>query len=139
VSLSLKRVNAATLFVEDLQRSKEFYERVFDVEVFEEADAGTLILPFENVFLRLLVRGEAEKEFFGKVPLNQTGSAGAELAVAVDDAAAAVGELTERGVTIVFGPVDRPWGVRHVGFRDPDGHLWVVSSDIPEPSRTTDR
>jgi catechol 2,3-dioxygenase-like lactoylglutathione lyase family enzyme len=130
MSLSLKSVNAITLFVDDIKRSKEFYERVFDVDVIEEEDAGTVILTFDNAFVRLLVRAEAEKEFLGKVPLAAAGSAGVELAVRVDDAAAAHAELVERGVPITFGPVDRPWGVRHVAFRDPDGHLWVLSSDI---------
>lgn len=30
------------------------------------------------------------------------------------------------------GPVDRPWGMRSAGFRDPDGHLWQFGSDIPD-------
>lgn len=131
MALSLKTVNAITLFVEDIQRSREFYEHVFDVEVIEEADAGTLILPFGNVFLRLLVRREAETEFLGQVRLADAGSVGVELAVSVDDADAAHAELIERGVSVTFGPIDRPWGVRHVAFRDPDGNLWVLSSNIP--------
>lgn len=132
MSLSLKSVNAITLFVEDIQRSKEFYERVFDVDVIDEDEEGTVILKFDNVFIRLLVRGEAEKEFLGKVPLAEAGSAGVELAVRIDDADAAHAELIGHGVPITFGPVDRSWGVRHVAFRDPDGHLWVLASDIPE-------
>lgn len=131
-SLKLKSVSAITLFVEDIQRSKEFYERVFDVEMIEEEEEGTVILKFDNVFMRLLVRSEAEKELLGKVPLADPESgAGFELATFVEDAEAARAELVEEGVTIAFGPVDRPWGVRHVGFRDPDGHLWVLSADIP--------
>jgi catechol 2,3-dioxygenase-like lactoylglutathione lyase family enzyme len=129
---SLKSVNAITLFVDDMQRSKEFYERVFDVAVIDEEEEGTVILKFDNVFMRLLVRGEAEKEMLGKVPLADVDSgASFEMAVFVEDAEAACAELVEHGVSIAFGPVDRPWGVRHVAFRDPDGHLWVLSSDIP--------
>ncbi len=131
MALSLKSVNAITLFVEDLQRSKEFYERLFDVDVIEEEEQGTVILKFDNVFMRLLVRGEAEKEFLGKVPLADAGSAGVELAIFIDDADVAHAELIEHRVPITFGPVDRSWGVRHVAFRDPDGHLWVLSADIP--------
>jgi catechol 2,3-dioxygenase-like lactoylglutathione lyase family enzyme len=54
------------------------------------------------------------------------------VATFVEDGEAAHAELIKHGVPIAFGPVDRPWGVRHVAFRDPDGHLWVLSSDIPE-------
>lgn len=132
MAVSLKAVSAITLFVEDISRSKEFYERVFDADVVDEEE-GTVILKFDNVFMRLLARDEAEKEVMGKVSLADVGSgSGFELAVRVDDAATALAALEEREVPIAFGPVDRPWGVRHVGFRDPDGHLWVLGSDIPD-------
>jgi catechol 2,3-dioxygenase-like lactoylglutathione lyase family enzyme len=133
MALSLKSVRAITLFVEDIHRSSEFYERVFDVEAFHEEEAGTVVLTFENMFLRLLTRSEAEKELFGKVALGDPGSGvSSELATPVEDAQAAHDHLVDLGVPIVFGPVDRPWGVTHVAFRDPDGHLWVLSADTPE-------
>lgn len=127
-----KSVSAITLFVEDLARSKEFYERVFQVSGVVEADAGTVILEFDNVFLRLLTRTEAEQELLGQVPLAEPDAGSSfELAMRVGDVDARAAELAERGVSIAYGPVDRPWGVRHLGFRDPDGHLWVNSADIP--------
>ena len=133
MALPLKSVSAITLFVESIPRSKEFYERVFDVEVIEEEDEGTVILKFDNVFMRLLARSEAQKELLGKVALADLGSgASFELATFVDDGEAAQAELIKHRVPIAFGPVDRPWGVRHVAFRDPDDHLWVLSSNIPE-------
>jgi lactoylglutathione lyase len=127
----LKSVNVITLFVEDVQRSKEFYERVFEVAAADEEE-GTVIFKFDNLFLRLLTRGEAEKQMLGQVPLAEPDSgASVLLATFVDDAVAVCADLAERGVSIVFGPVDRPWGVRNAAFRDPDGHVWVLSSDIP--------
>jgi catechol 2,3-dioxygenase-like lactoylglutathione lyase family enzyme len=129
---TLKSVNAITLFVEDLRRSKEFYERAFGIAGVDE-DVTTLIFRFDNVFLRLLTRGAAEKELLGQVPLaDPCSGASFELAVGVEDADAIGAELAQRGVSIVYGPVDRPWGVRHVAVRDPDGHLWVFSADIPD-------
>ena len=129
---SLTAVNVVTLFVADQRRSKEFYERVFEVAAVEEEE-GTVIFKFDNVFLRLLTRSRAEDEQFGQVPLADPGTgASVQLAVFVDDADALCAELVERGVTIAYGPVDRPWGVRNAGFLDPDGHIWVVSADIPE-------
>ena len=128
---SLRAVNVITLFVEDQQRSKEFYERVFEVAPVDE-DPGTVIFKLDNLFLRLLTRVEAETQMLGQVPLAEP-DAGASvlLAAFVDDAEALCLELAERGAPIVFGPVDRPWGVRNAAFRDPDGHIWVLSSDIP--------
>jgi catechol 2,3-dioxygenase-like lactoylglutathione lyase family enzyme len=128
---SLRSVNVVTLFVEDAQRSKDFYERVFEVAAVDEEE-GTVIFKLDNLFLRLLTRGKAEKEMLGQVPVAESGSgASSQLAIFVDDADALCAELAERGVSIVSGPIDRPWGVRNAGFRDPDGHLWGFSADIP--------
>ena len=127
----LKSINVITLFVEDEQRSKEFYEQLFDVTGVDQGHR-TIIFEMDNLFLRLLNRDEAESEMLGQVPLAEPGSgARVQLAMFVDDADALCAELTERGVPIAYGPVDRPWGVRSAGFRDPDGHLWQFGSDIP--------
>jgi lactoylglutathione lyase len=82
--------------------------------------------------LRLLTRGEAEKEMLGQVPLAGSSSgASFQLAIFVDDADALCTDLAKRGVSIIHGPINRPWGVRNAAFRDPDGHIWAFSSDIP--------
>jgi lactoylglutathione lyase len=128
---SLRSVNVITLFVEDTQRSKEFYERVFDVAAVDEHE-GTVIFKLDNLFLRLLARDRAETEMLGQVPLGDSVSGvSAQLAVFVDDADGLCTKLADRGVAIVYGPVDRPWGVRNAAFRDPDGHLWGFSADLP--------
>ncbi len=128
---SLKSVGVITLFVEDQKRSKAFYERVFEVAAANE-DEGSVLFKFDNLFVRLLTRARAETDLLGQVPLADPDSgASFQLAIFVDDADALCAELAERGVSIAYGPVDRPWGVRNAAFRDPDGHLWVLSSDIP--------
>ena len=91
-----------------------------------------MIFKFDNYFLRLLTRGEAEKEMLGQVPLAEGSGASFQLAAFVDDVDALCAELAKRGVSIIYGPVDRPWGVRNAAFRDPDGHIWAFSADIPE-------
>jgi catechol 2,3-dioxygenase-like lactoylglutathione lyase family enzyme len=127
---TLTTVSVITLFVEDQQRSKEFYERVFDVDAADENE-GTVIFKFANLFLRLLTRGEAEKEWPGVRLADSDPGATFQLAIFVDDVDALCAELAERGVPIVSGPIDRPWGVRNAAFRDPDSHIWVISADIP--------
>ena len=128
---SLKSVNVITLFVEDPLRSKEFYERIFDVVGVDEGH-GTVIFPFDNVFLRLLRRGEAEGEMLGTCQSPIRARERPQLGFAVDDADAFCRELSERGVSIVYGPVDRPWGRRNAAFVDLDGHVWQFGSDNPE-------
>ena len=128
---SLKSVSVITLFVDDEQESKEFYERLFEVTAVDEGH-GTVIFKLDNLFLRLLNRDEAKSEMLGQVHVADSGSgASAQLAMFVDDLDALCAELAERGIPIVYGPVDRPWGVRSAGFRDPDGHIWQFGSDIP--------
>ena len=128
---ALKSVNVITLFVEDELRSKEFYEQIFDVVGVDEGH-GTVIFPFDNLFVRLLRREEADSEMLGSVPVGD-GHAGrtVQLAFRVEDTDTLCGELAQRGISIVYGPVDRPWGVRSAAFLDPDGHVWQFSSDIP--------
>jgi lactoylglutathione lyase len=125
---SLKRVGAITLFVEDPQRSKDFYARVFEVEsVFE--DDNSVAFKFENLFLNLLKRGAAVNELLGPVPAAEPGAA-FELTIWVEDADRVCGDLAERGVAIVSGPLDRPWGMRTAAFLDPDGYVWEVAAEI---------
>lgn len=128
---SSRSVGAITLLVADPLHSKEFYERIFAVEGTDEGH-GTVILPLGNLFLRLLERSEAEAEMLGQVAAGEPRSGTAvQLSFGVEDADAFCRELSERGVPIVYGPVDRPWGVRNAAFADPDGHLWQVSSPLP--------
>jgi catechol 2,3-dioxygenase-like lactoylglutathione lyase family enzyme len=54
--------------------------------------------------------------------------------ISVDDADAACAELTARGVTLLNGPVDRPWGQRTAAFADPAGHVREIAQAIPAPA-----
>ena len=129
---SLKSVNVITLFVENELRSKEFYEQIFDVVGVDEGH-GTVIFQFDNLFLRLLRRGEAESEMLGQVPVGDArAGTTVQLAFRVEDTDIFCRELAEREISIVYGPVDRPWGVRSAAFVDPDGHVWQFSSDLPQ-------
>jgi uncharacterized glyoxalase superfamily protein PhnB len=50
-----------------------------------------------------------------------------QLTLEVDDVDAVCAQLAERGVTLLNGPLDRPWGVRTATFRDPAGHVWEIA------------
>jgi catechol 2,3-dioxygenase-like lactoylglutathione lyase family enzyme len=60
VSVSLKSVGAITLYVDDPKRSKEFYERVFDVKLVYE-DESSAAFKFESTIVNLLVRSAGEE------------------------------------------------------------------------------
>jgi catechol 2,3-dioxygenase-like lactoylglutathione lyase family enzyme len=129
VSVSLKSVGALTMFVEDPRRSKEFYEKVFDVSAVHE-DEDSVAFKFENTIVNLLVRREAP----GLIEPAPVASAGAgssfQLTVWVDDADAVCAELAKRGIELLNGPLDREWGMRTAAFADPDGHVWEVAQEL---------
>jgi uncharacterized glyoxalase superfamily protein PhnB len=50
-----------------------------------------------------------------------------QLTIAVDDVDAMCRELAARGVALLNGPMDRPWGVRTASFTDPAGHIWEIA------------
>jgi uncharacterized glyoxalase superfamily protein PhnB len=54
-----------------------------------------------------------------------------QLTIRVEDADAVCRQLRARGVTLLNGPQDRPWGQRTAAFRDPAGHVWEIAQQIP--------
>ena len=51
-----------------------------------------------------------------------------QFTITVDDVDAMCAEATARGVQLLNGPMDRPWGVRTASFRDPGGHVWEIAT-----------
>ena len=125
----LKSIGAITMFVDDPRRSKEFYERVFEVSpVFE--DENSVAFEFEKLIVNLLAE-RAAPELIEPTPVagRETGER-FQLTIWVEDADAVVEQLRSAGVELLNGPVDRPWGMRTAAFADPDGHVWEVAAKI---------
>lgn len=123
------KLDAITLFVEDPQRSKAFYARVFDVEpIFE--DATSVAFQLDNFVLNLLVRTNADELIAPATVAAAHIGAQAQLTIGVDDADPACEALKTQGVELLNGPMDRPWGVRTAAFADPDGHVWEIAAAI---------
>jgi catechol 2,3-dioxygenase-like lactoylglutathione lyase family enzyme len=120
------RIFAITLFAEDLEATKRFYREVFGLPVHYE-DANSAVFDFGNTLINLLARDEAD-ELIGPAPV-ATPESGARMqfTIQVDDVDAICAELTRRGVTLLNGPLDRPWGIRTAAFRDPAGHVWEIA------------
>lgn len=129
MSESLKSVGAITMFVDDPRRSKEFYERVFEVSpVFE--DENSVAFEFENLIVNLLVE-RAAPELIEPTPVaGREAGERFQLTIWVEDADAVVEQLRSAGVELLNGPIDRPWGLRTAAFADPDGHVWEVAAKI---------
>jgi len=118
----LKSVGAITLFVQDPQRSKSFYEHVFDLPAaYEYEDAAGF--KFENTIINLLEVPAARELIDPAVVADQQTGSRFQLTIWVDDADVACAELAQRGVELINGPVNRGWGMRTAAFSDPDGHI----------------
>lgn len=129
MSQSLKSVGAITLFVEDPQRSKSFYENVFELPVAYQ-DENAAAFNFENMIVNLL-KAPAARELIDPAAV-ATREAGSrfQLTIWVDDADATCAQLQARGVELLNGPMDRAWGLRTATFTDPDGHIWEIASEL---------
>jgi catechol 2,3-dioxygenase-like lactoylglutathione lyase family enzyme len=130
VSASLKSVGAITLFVEDPQRSKSFYERVFDVSSIWE-DEESAAFKFDNMIVNLLKRSAAGSLIDPAVVAGPEAGSSFQFSIWVDDADAVCAELATRNVSLLNGPVDRVWGMRTASFADPDGHIWEIAQQLP--------
>ena len=94
-------------------------------------DQNSVAFKFENLIVNLLVTTEASGLIGPAVVAGQEGGARFQLTIGVDDTEVACEELARRGVELLNGPIDRPWGLRTAAFADPDGHIWEVAAEIP--------
>jgi uncharacterized glyoxalase superfamily protein PhnB len=49
------------------------------------------------------------------------------LTLMVDDVDETCVGLANRGIGLLNGPMDRPWGIRTASFVDPNGYIWEVA------------
>ena len=116
-------IHAITLFVEDLAQSRAFYRGAFGVDtVFEDGDSA--VFRFGTTLINLL-RTSAAPELIAPAELGR--GVRAVYTLQVDDVDAVCARLRAAGVTLLNGPIDRPWGVRTASFADPAGHVWEIA------------
>ncbi|PPS90703.1 VOC family protein [Streptomyces sp. MH60] len=120
------KISAITLFVEDLEATKRFYRDVFRLPVTYEND-NSAVFSFANTIINLL-QSTAAHQLIDPAPLAAPDAGSrVQLTLPVDDVDAMCKELTSRGVTLLNGPMDRPWGIRTASFKDPGGHIWEIA------------
>jgi len=130
VTGSLKRIDAITLFVEDLEPSKRFYQHVFGLSVFFE-DGDSAVFRFENTLINLLTIPAARDLIEPGIVADPGGGSRFQFTIPVDDVDAACAELEAHGVELLNGPMNRAWGVRTASFTDPGGHIWEIAQHLP--------
>lgn len=122
-----KGIGAITLFVEDLAATRRFYTEVFGLPVhFENQDSA--VFRFGDTLVNLLIIENASELIEPAAVARREAGARFQFTLDVDDVDAMCERLGERGVHLLNGPMDRPWGPRTASFMDPAGHIWEIRS-----------
>ena len=119
-------IAAITLFVEDLPEAKRFYSDVFRLPGHYEDD-NSAVFEFGDTLVNLLQASEAPELVTPATVATPDAGVRFQFTLGVDDVDAVVAELKTRGVELLNGPMDRPWGIRTASFRDPGGHIWEIA------------
>jgi catechol 2,3-dioxygenase-like lactoylglutathione lyase family enzyme len=130
MNASPKSIDAITLFVEDLERSKLFYQDIFGLSVFFE-DENSAVFRFENTLINLLKIPAARDLIKPGVVASPEAGSRFQFTIPVADVDAACAELAAHGVELLNGPMNRPWGIRTASFTDPGGHIWEFAQPLP--------
>ncbi|WP_152393227.1 VOC family protein [Paenibacillus guangzhouensis] len=128
-SLGTMNVDYITLFVEDFQKVKAFYQEVFGLQAVYEDEVSS-VFQFRNISVNLLDISESHELMNpGTVATRESGSRFL-FTIQVDHVDVVCDELKKRGVVLLNGPIDRPWGVRTASFVDPAGHAWEIATQL---------
>ena len=109
--MKVKRV-VANVAAPDPALAKAFYGDILGLEVL--MDQGWIATYGSSAKMSLQLSFASEGGSGTPVP---------DLSIEVDDLAEALARMKRAGVSIVYGPVDEPWGVRRFFVRDPFGKL----------------
>ena len=121
-----RSIFATTLFVEDLDAMKQYYQKVFGLPITFE-DPNSAVFQFGDTLINLLKISEAPELVAPATVAGRDAGARFVFTISVDDVDAMCAELTQRGVKLLNGPMDRPWGIRTASFVDPAGYIWEIA------------
>jgi catechol 2,3-dioxygenase-like lactoylglutathione lyase family enzyme len=121
-----KGIFAVTLFVEDLADMKQFYQKVFDLPAVYE-DPNSAVFKFGDTMINLLKIAQADELITPAKVASRAARSRFVFTISVDDVDAKCAQLTARGVKLLNGPMDRPWGIRTASFMDPSGYIWEIA------------
>lgn len=119
-------ISAITLFVEDMAAAKAFYQTVFGLPVHYEDDASA-VFQFGATLINLLNVTAVPELIKPATMASPEAGHRVVFTIPVNDVDALCAQLVERGVTLLNGPMDRPWGIRTASFVDPGGHIWEIA------------
>lgn len=117
------------IVVEDLDRSRDWYRDVLGARLDYEYGGSSAVFNFNGAWLLVVTGGEptADKPGIAFAPPTDQSSVDHSFTIRVADCNATYQTLLDRGAVFLTPPHD--WGSEtRCFFRDPDGHLFEISS-----------
>ena len=121
-----KGIFAITLFTENLEQAKEYYQNVFGLSIDFEGPTSA-VFKFGDTLINLLEITQANELIEPAKVANRESGTRFVFTIRVDDVDTMCTELAKRGVKLLNGPMDRPWGIRTASFMDPAGYIWEIA------------
>jgi lactoylglutathione lyase len=115
------------IFARDMPAMREFYGTTLGFPLHRELSPRWLEFRIGSNLLALTERGLVFDD-----PAPPPGALSLQMAfrVAPNEVATCAAALAERGVKIISGPTDQPFGHRTLFFRDPDGNVLEIYAEI---------
>lgn len=118
--MTVKRI-VANVATNDVQAAKAFYADVLDLDVL-----------MDHGWIATYGRASEPGVQISFATEGGSGTPVPDLSIEVDDADAALQRCVQAGLSVEYGPLDEPWGVRRFYVRDPFGNLVNVLAHLEE-------
>ncbi|HEY6642128.1 VOC family protein [Povalibacter sp.] len=125
--LPIRSLDYTVIFARNMPAMRAFYGTTLGFPLHKTLGSQWLEFRVGSNLLALTERGVIFND-----PAPPEGALSLQLAfrVAPSEVATCAATLTKRGVQIMSGPTDQPWGHRTLFFRDPDGNVLEIYAEI---------
>ena len=125
--LSIRSLDYTVIFARDMPAMREFYGKTLGFPLHKQLGSKWVEFRIGANLLALTERGALFDD-----PSPPPGALSLQLAfrVAPGEVQSCSSVLEARGVKIISGPTDHPWGHRTLFFRDPDGNVLEIFAEI---------
>lgn len=125
--LPIRSIDYTVIYVRQMAAMREFYADTLGFALHREM--GPRWIEY-RVGANILALAERSGRFDDRPPPEGALSLQLAFRVAPGEVAACAAVLEERGVEIMSGPTDQPFGHRTLFFRDPDGNVLEIYAEI---------
>lgn len=120
----IQHINAISLYVNDIQQSRAFYEKTFGL-LAKQVSPDNIVINLGGIYLNLLHMSLAYEK-----TTSERGALPLEINIWVENVDEVYQTLKERGIAFLAPPSNQPWGMRNITFFDPDGHRFEIAQAI---------